>query len=401
MLVIAYLTLIAFVQLGVSYWLSVGVFGCLGIFFVRKRNIALLFDRHLALRGLTAILMPFAVAVSPDAEIGDVLFACREGLFLFLLTGAFSWSWPASQEPRRTNIATKILMFAIAMLILVVLQSISLRTGRYLGVPAGWYASNQITIPTEQALGLGFSRPNGTYGEPSYLGGVCLTLIFALSPLILSSRSATRAAAVLFITTVLSTSLSGVLSIFAYCSQLAWRRVRSSAALFILFVALLLIVLVLLLTENSISERLSNISSGHDVSAWTRIFAPLMLIPDVFSHSVLGYPKSVFTDLGYINSIGVKADELGHNALLNLLIGYGVVGFLALFTLFRCAKTANKKLFVFLIACQNGALLAPDKFAMLSFSFMVYNSLARQQAQRSLRGERQHGISGQLAARNV
>jgi hypothetical protein len=157
--------------------------------------------------------------------------------------------------------------------------------------------------------------------------------------------------------------------------QFVWKKIRSKAAVFTLLVILFFVLAVVLFTDNEISARLTVILSGNDASAWARIFAAVLLLPEIFTQSLTGFPKSVFVNLGYIPSIGVNADELGHNALLNFLIGYGVIGLLALFALFHCARGANKKLFLFLIASQNGALLAPDKFAILSFGFMVYNSL--------------------------
>jgi len=377
MLYTIYLATIALVQIGFSYWLSVAVFGCCAICLVNRQNIALLFTNFFFLRASAAIALPVAVAISPDSNFEDILVGCREGLFLFLITGSFYWQWKsiksngAADEP-----AAKVGIFAGSMLILVLIQTLALRSGQYFGIPRDWFVSNRNTIPTELDLANGFMRPNGTFGEPSYLGGVCLMLVFALSPSLINSRKARRAIATLAATALFSTSFSGVLSIASYLLRMTWKQVNPKWLVAGFSIVMSAVGVALLTIDNEISNRLAAVFSGNDVSAWARIFAPILLLPEVFSHSLAGYPKSVFTQLGYIPSIGVRADELGHNALLNLLVGYGVFGLPALFTLFYAAKGADRKLFVFWIACQNGALLAPDKFAIVSFGFMLHNSLS-------------------------
>ncbi len=322
------LLVLPFIQLGYSYYASVSTVGAaLTLFMAGPSNFRTLWQQNLAFRSLACLLMIVAVASYSRASAQDVLRAMREAVAFFLLTGCALWALPVFNSRISSRVLFAIWLFGIGTLAMVIVQTVYLRSHAYFGIPMELFSQNANTLPGELALLYSNFRPSGTFAEPSYLGGVCLSLIFAISPLLKKGRSVQLLVALLIVIVLISRSLSGILFIFLYLSIHMRSVLRSPAILYGCVVLLLGILLVVALTDNPISDRLLN-GGDYDLSIMGRIFGPLEAIPRILPLYPLGIPLAPFQEMGYSFSRDLTAGEMTHNGLFNLIINYGFAGFL-------------------------------------------------------------------------
>jgi hypothetical protein len=369
------IVILPFIQLGVSYYASVGVVGGLILLWYQRWHLGTLLDRLLLPR-LAIVALMVAFTWGYPAAANDLLRAIREAVFYFLLTGCSGW---ILHDRRRgvAGAAKYIRILCAGLLALVLLQTLFLARGVYFGIPQGLFSQNAGTIAGELDLYYSDIRPNGSYGEPSYLGGVCLCLMFALSPLLFKSRVVRQSVALAFCTVLLSRSFSGIVFYALMLFASVWRLGRNVAAKIAVVTMIVVVCVLVLNTENTISSRLERLKSGDDYSSMARIVQPLTVIPEILARSPTGIPMNDFLELGYIPMVGVYAEELTHNGLLNLVINYGWLGLLAIIVWLYTLPDLNSRIYVVLLSLQNGALLTPDKFVLIALSLMIYNACRR------------------------
>src|SRR5262249_11859977 len=151
-------------------------------------------------------------------------------------------------------------------------------------------------------------------------------------------------------------------------TYLAWARARSQRRAVAYLVVPIVVAGLALTTDNPISERLSHISAGDDVSAIDRVFQPLSVLP----HILLNYPAGV-PPLRFANTISAPESassvELLHNGFINLPLNYGWVGFVLIALCAMSLRSPQMKLYMLFFSFQNGAFLAIDKFFIVALSF--------------------------------
>lgn len=381
------LALLPFVQLGYSYYASVSTLGAILVLLICGHSSlrSLVYD-HIIIRSAACLLMVVAAAAYTDVSGQDVLRAAREAVAFFLIAGCATWSLA---NPNR-NILNKVLfgiwLFGLATFAVVIVQTIYLRSHAYFGIPMEYFSQNSNTLPDDLALRYTNLRPSGTFAEPSYLGGVCLSLVFAISPLLKSRRSVQLLTVLLLAIVLVSRSLSGILFVFLYLVFYARRVLRSPISFYLCIVLLVGIAILVASTDNPVSDRLLN-GDDFDASIVGRVFGPIEAIPKILSQYPFGIPLAPFQDMGYSFSRDITTVEMTHDGLLNLFINYGLVGFLLVgLIIVSFGRSANTLVYVLAISIQNGGFLTVDKFVIVGFSILLHNSflsLLRRQSQRA------------------
>jgi hypothetical protein len=280
-------------------------------------------------------------------------------------------------DERAIRKAVKLVLYlGIAMFSLVVVQFISLRSHTYFGLPAVLYVQNGDLIPDENDLRYTEPRAAGTFGEPSYLGGVCLGLIVAISPRLADLREARVVGAVMFTICLVCQTLLGVMANAVYLGYCVVSRMRSSGAALLSLALAAFIGVGALGTENPFSTRVSAVTAGHDSSAMDRIVDPLIILPGALSKHPLGVPgRILFGEDMYAPEVDKEMFAVSHNGLVNFALNYGYVGVGAVFVLMLCAKRGEIRVFILLLSMQNGMLLGFDKFYIIAVCVMLFNSL--------------------------
>ncbi|RWX78773.1 hypothetical protein EPK99_09300 [Neorhizobium lilium] len=366
------LGVLPFIQLGVSYYASVGVVGGLILFWFQRAHLLVLFQRFLLARLAIVALMILFTWGYPGSS-SDVLRAAREGIFFFLVTGCVGWRLPGL-EGSVTNAARYTKLLLLGLLGLTLLQTFFLSRGVYFGIPRALFSQNSNTIAGELDLYYSDIRPNGPYGEPSYLGGVCLCLMFAFGPILLKKSSVNHNTVLALIVVIVSRSFSGLVFCLLMLFSNLWKLVSSFTTKLFVLAGIVVVCAGLLMTENTVTSRLDRLRSGEDVSSMARVVQPIAMIPDILTRNPTGIPLNAFMELGYVPAVGVYSEDLVHNALLNLILNYGWLGLIAIGVWMCVLPDFNSRLFMLLLAMQNGAILTPDKFVLIALSFMIYNS---------------------------
>ncbi|MVT53320.1 hypothetical protein GPL17_22880 [Bradyrhizobium yuanmingense] len=377
-----FLFVLPFIQLGYSYYASVSTAGAaLTLFIAGRSNFRTLWRQNLVFRSIACLLMILATASYGGASGQDVLRTVREVVAFFLVTGSASWSLPIFNSRILSRVLFAIWLFGLGTLLMVIVQTVYLRSHAYFGIPMELFSQNTNTLPGELALLYSNLRPSGTFAEPSYLGGICLSLIFAISPLLKKKRSVQLLVALLVAIVAISRSLSGILFIFLYLSIYMRAALRSPAIFYGCVVSLFGILLAVTLTDNPISDRLLT-EGNYDASIMGRIFGPLEAIPKILPQYPLGIPLAPFQNMGYSFSGNLAAAEMTHNGLFNLIINYGLVGFLLVGVILFSFRNTEVLVYVLALSIQNGGFLTVDKFVIIALSIMLHNSLRASTPQR-------------------
>jgi hypothetical protein len=329
----------------------------------RIQNVVELFRPLFAPRFLVAIFMIAAVAFHADAGESDVRRAMREAVVFILMTGCSNWrivgSWLA-----KSKLVLLVVTISSCMLILVLLQLLFIRRGVYFGLPQPWFSQNSGTLPSDLDLLYGKVRAAGTFGEPSYLGGFCLSMLFATSSAGYRDKANRILVMLLIAIPLLSGSASGGLFCGALLAIIAARRAATRGRSLVLHFVAIAIVVSVAIFVSGMWTRLQNILSGNDPSAEMRVFAPLRELPGLLVHSPLG--------VAYASHL-----QISDNGFLNILFDYGWLGVLLIVPVIGiCFRRVESIVYVLLLSFQNGAFFSIDKFCLVASSMMLFNRLA-------------------------
>ncbi len=365
-------------QIGLSYYLAIQTF-TMALCFASPEKMRELLNTRTLLCVFLAYGMVASTALYPGAGTGDILKAGREAICLLLVVSALGSSMSLDLENGKSYFRI-IAVIAIGLLFLVAAQGVFLSRGIYFGLPQDLFVINSGTLPDELDLIYSRLRPSGTFGEPSYLAAFCVTLAAAISPLWSTSRKAQVLFLVLVAVTYMSLSMLGVLAISVL---LCLRLVQSDKHWVIVFLVLLasgVSVLAIFSINSEILDRIGAIARGEDVSASSRIFIPLMSLPDILSVNPFGIPLRIFSDMGFLPGVNVPNKSFTHNSIFNVVINYGFVGVCMLGFMFWSAKGFLLKFVLFVLLMQNGSFLAFDKVTLIALLVLIYNTTLHQRA---------------------
>lgn len=385
---VAMLALMPFVQLGVSYYMSVAMLLAI-LMLVRLRTQLLV---GLRMRFWILLLVPLMyvplILYSSDNFTDDVIRNGREAMVFFLMMVLFAGVAirPISFAARPVLNAITILTLLVA--ILVGLQFVTLRGGVYMGLPREFYAQGMGTIPGALNLYYTRLRPAGTFSEPSYLGFVLLS--FLLVAMAMYQRY--RRGVALIVLTLIAGGLSQSASFVLFGIPLVLFGVLRSArggfkTWMIVMIPVVAGMVYVIGDAMGLFTRLQGGTSvSGDFSIFVRIFGPLSALPDFLSNYPFGLPESTLNDalLKYASPLGIEPDQYRMNSLMNLFFQFGVFGIpIAILLLWR----NDLLLFWFMLGTLlfNGAFLAVDKLAIVCLTVAWYQAIRRARPETDLR----------------
>lgn len=370
--------LMPFVQLGFNYYASFAsvMLAAMMIRYAGPLSVGLV-NRPLAWLAAIAMLIPNLIAQGSDLG-GNLLLTAREVVMLLLMVG-----FVAGMERSSNSLAPNVrvgttLIFAAAALLTVVVQSVALLGGAYLGPPKAWFIINAGAVVSEAGLkyGGGNVRPAGTYGEPSYLAFVLLCMALTMVPL--SRNGIARVALLLFLVAgLLSRSLSFVLSaVIVLVLPMLFERRRGGSGGWLIGAAAVAIPIFAFTKTGAMLDRLSSVGDigGADASTGARVWAPLYALPRYLSDYPLGNPIARLDGiLPAYYPIWLSYEKGGlNNAFLNTFYEYGFLAIIVLLALFTATRDWRIRLLLLCAMMFNGGFFTVDKAAILGFTAALY-----------------------------
>lgn len=314
----------------------------------------------------------FVFYLTNQAPLGNVL---RD--FRVLLMGVLFFV-VVDGRPLRIPLLERHLLTAIfAAAGLAIIQDVMRRLGVSYAVPAHFFAiDSDPSLAAEgvklAALG-GYEfqfRASGLYSEPSYLGWICVSLLYVAMNLPRGWRRLV-AVSVCLLGVVVSQSVLGLVAAAGLMLLMARRQVVRSYIPYVLTVLALGAVAVMV---GGVGDRLSGVLRLSDASATVRLLEPFAAISDVFVEVPFGIPPGTPLSVG-LNDMEFVENVPMHNAFLNLFIYFGTLGFVVAFLMFSVMKTHAERWLLFVALTQNGGFFSPDKVFVLVFVILVARGL--------------------------
>lgn len=353
-------TVVPFLQLGFSYYLSAQIFGVL----VLSLMVALMgIQRRSALFAVFgAALFSLKVFVELFSfDVRELLVVMREAFcFILLVISVRQISYLAHPVMLRRYYV----VFLSVCFVLICLQYLSILHGKFIQFPTDWFVMNEKTLlGVDEALEHGTRiRPVGFYGEPSYMAFVMVSALVTF--LSLESRIAKMIPILVvnILAFVLLGSLSGILaclivgfvSIFTCSGYFSSKRILprflfGGFAIGVAFAAILFF--------SGSAERLSSLFSKGDLdpSIFIRFVAPVMKLSSMVDDARI---------------FGFSSDELisVDNSFFHLLLHYGIVAPVLFFVLAIYIRSFFLVLYLSLALNFNGAYFSYDKVVVMSLT---------------------------------
>ena len=370
--------------MGLTYYISVQSF--LFLYLIAQTRIQS-YVENITLFGVLFLLMVVPAFFFSGSDPLDLFLAnFRQYLcFIVLLVVMKNDSIQIENPIRALQYSNLVLLFLFSI---ILLQSIFLINGELLIPPIDLFVFNSETlIGVKDAAASGYFegiRPPGLFGEPSYLGFVCISLL-----VICYSRFSfdlmTNLAFIFFIAILsMSQSLSAFISFLIlsliYFSKISNVNLKNIS--FILFISISVIGLYFIYFDNDsgngIFQRLTGLfSKDSDSSTEIRMISPLLIIDTVLNNYVLGVPsKALASTFGFALTNG--AVEGTDNGLFNLIINFGYTGFFVLgLLIYHSRKNALILSYILLSSFFNGAFLSIDKIAIIGFVIIITKNLKK------------------------
>lgn len=359
---------IPFIQLGVSYYLSVFFLVFLFILIASFKFEILnnkFFNLFIVFTSIVFI-NKFLLLHFSNIPIRNSLVPIRE-LICFIGIYLISISIRSKSLIDFNKLGFFIIFILCLIFIIVLIQLFFFSSGIYFGLPQNWFVINQGTLlGADNALYYGTRfRPVSFYGEPSYTGWIVLSLLtIVLSRVEFSLKYKYFVLVLSIIIVSLSQAFSGILSIFVL--TLYWLFIKSKNKVFSLISALFFVVFISFILINFSSEfesRFLSILSSDDVSFNIRILSPLENLNNMLNDGLI---------FGLNNVSALEVD----NAAISLILMYGFL-FIPII-LFFYLFINNNLVFIYLLLSLNfnGAFLRFDKVLILSLVIgLSYQSL--------------------------
>lgn len=353
------------IQLGFSYYFSAAI-AAFALLFVIGRWPAI---SGTTLTGLLIVCCAFMLKSAINAFDGngsrEVLLPLRElTCFMVMMIGALKIK---SQQANERALDRAVLFFLLISAAIVVLQYSLLARGFYFGFPLDWFVKNRETlVGIDNALYHQTRvRPTLFYGEPSYGAFV----IFSLLTVALVGNGDKRYKLVcIFLSLLAAAGLQSVAGIMSISTLLIFWIIGTRDEFFrtwklpFLTIAAATIVLVVI-SSNEFNTRLHQIQTAQDPSFVNRMLEPLQIFREGWlSGKVLGQTTSDIAAFYY----GDFGDALITNALLWILIYYGVLSIPMFLFLFRFCGVGLALLYVVITMNFNGDFFSFDKAVIVS-----------------------------------
>jgi hypothetical protein len=373
------LAFVPFVQLGASFYMSVQ-FLCFVVLLhtVASRGGFRSIPAPLTIGLMLLMFIPLAWVVSRPAFFHSLLRSGRE--FLCLMAVLLALGKAKTHREIRTMPLLKVLvgLLIIACFVFVVLQSYYLLNGSLFFIPPGFYISNFNTLPDELSLrGGALPRPSAFFAEPSYMGFVGTSLLAIVLRTFRRGPMKITLAGIVLATMILCQTLAGVMSVviltvfYWYVKRAPVSRSIKAAAI---LAAVMMVLSAVAVDQIPLLGRLTRIAdSSEESSGYARIMTPLSMAGEVLTTRPLGVTPEetmkMYADRGEYNRDPEQTNT--DNALLNIVINYGVSSFLIFFVIYRRIKDPLLLLYLLLAAMFNGSFFSYDKSVVLSLVIIL------------------------------
>jgi hypothetical protein len=352
---------IPFIQLGVSYYISVA-FLVFIIAFGLSINSGLFKSRGITLLqiGIAAFFTKTLLLAFTSGDTRSIFYPLRE-LTCFL--GMLLIPRQIEDSPitfRQVSKITYVLLTVI--LLLVIVQLFQLSHGKYFGFPIEYFIMNQDTLKgVDLALEHGTRyRSTSFYGEPSYTSWIVLSLITIN---LMYAKASYKSAFVMLLLSlaivILSQSIAGILAVslvFGYWFFFGRQGKSIKFASIILGIAAgTAVILLASVLSKDLGNRFEAIIDLTDKSSNIRFQDPLF------------YINKILTE-GQIFGVEDFAKLNIDNAGLALFIQYGILSLVIMFCLVRSAKKALLVLYIILSLNFNGTFFRYDKALIISLT---------------------------------
>ena len=114
-----------------------------------------------------------------------------------------------------------------------------------------------------------------------------------------------------------------------------------------------------------------------DASGNTRFIDPLKLIAYEFkNYNYFGVPSNTYNYFLITNLYQSTADFPMHNGILNLIIWFGIFGFIHLYCLIKKLNNSTEYILIFLVGFQNGNFYSYEKVFTIIYLIFFYRAIS-------------------------
>jgi hypothetical protein len=368
---------IPFIQLGLNYYLSVQVLTFIMLFLLIPANV-FLYSAPVGLAVFSLMCIPVFSAVNSADAMHDLLKTAREFTCYLPIYGIIKYKDNiVSRVDVKLKIINAIPLILLGLTFLTIIQYYFLKSGVYLALPYELYVRNAGTLPDELDLIYSKIRPSATFGEPSYLGFVVVSFLILALRIFRKPWLKILMISCIILNVYFCQSASGQLAVFLLLLiELLQSKTTLLTKVSVIFIACL-VVFVAWMANFSTLERLSNFSDRkQESSGYARLAAPAIIASEVLLNSPLGVVNSQLEQFVTGTRAMSKNDLAGalSNGFYNLLINYGLTGFLLLgLLLMPIRKDWLVMCYIILTTSFNGAFLCFDKSAVIvSTLFLLF-----------------------------
>lgn len=366
----ASLVLLPFIQLGASYYWSVQV-----LMFLLIASLLSYKDvwKSLTIGGglVVFVLMMSSLAfqVMFDAN-QDILRVVRVFLCFTVLLSFLSKKFPIEYF----NESTKkiIAVIAFSLLGFSVIQLVLFQAGFLFYFPRELYITNAETLGDELALQFNSVRPSATFGEPSYLGFVALSLYVVVLTKFNDGWIRWATIFALWGAVFVCATFAGVLGLLVI-TVMYYLKKRGQLKLLLVPALLVLVAFVLIggnldFLPDRLSHRISDVVAGDvDASTYSRIVMPFFLVGYTFEN----YPLGLTTEL-LVKEVGFSAVDGTDNGFLLLFVNFGFTAFYIYgLILVKVWKRPILGVYLLMAAMFNGTVFGFDKVAVMAMVILL------------------------------
>lgn len=379
--------LIPFVQLGISYYASVATVITLTMIWYWRHELVTGLIQDFWFRPFVFVVMLMVpIITSPHAaETQDVLRSGREALFFLVMTTLFGRMVMEIETRQMERYLNVVLLVTMGLAALAVVQAYYFSRSVYFGIPEDLFVANSNTLPGQLDLIYSKIRPMGTFGEPSYLGFVLFSFVYAFSPMMESNRKVWVLIGLVLFVMVLSQSLSFFLSMSSFLLYIALAKRYVSPAQLALFGTIGAAGLLASGVIDHFVERLASMADmTEEFSGFVRIVGPALLLPEYLEKYPFG---NTFGHMVYALAPMVKLPvdwmEFLNNSIWNFFFFNGFFAIVLFIVLFLSIREMPTRLYIFMVMFCNGGFLSIDKCGLLILFVGLFRSITYSVARRT------------------
>lgn len=310
----------------------------------------------------------------------EVIRTCREVIMFLLvvafLRGASNRDTRASQK----HLNAGLMFLAVGFFLLVIVQLRFLSSGEYFGLPREAFIQNQMTIPTAEDVFWSKIRPSGTFGEPSYLAFILVSILLMVVPILTTSRIGQVVGCLVALTGLMTESGSFLVALCLLVMVGLVPEMNTTQKLYAGVVGAPVAAGVMLWFSSDVAGRLVGfVRDGSDLSLGIRLLGPVSILPEFLRE----YPFGVFFSLnGWMlqrsfPDVFVQYGSVFDNALCNVFFGHGILAVPILWIVFSAVQSSIVRLYLFICMSFNGMIFSVDKVAVICISVVVFYSRLR------------------------